>query len=265
MANDNTGSAVAAGAVSTKGQYAVDVARNKRQWKYQQKAMELQQQYNREMWDYQNAYNTPQAQMERLQAAGLNPRLIYGSGASGSNTAGAIESAQVPVREIPGLSLPDFMSKYLNVRMADQQYKATVQNMEMMQKRGALMEIQTGLENLKLFRENLRSKNYKDLAQAEVDSQRFLALRAQELFQNERTKGNVMDQLQEMRKKQMTGIELDNTFKTHRNELAKLGIYTHDHPAFRVLIQASQRMGIDLGELLAEGADKLKYLLDLGK
>ena len=74
-----------------------------------------------------------------------------------------------------------------------------------------------------------------------------------------------MDQLQQMRQKQMTGIDLDNAFKQHRNELSKLGIYTSDHPAFRVLIQAANRMNIDLGELLSEGAQKLKYLLDLGK
>lgn len=36
-------------------------------------------------WNMQNAYNDPSAQMKRLQAAGLNPALIYGSNAGGSS------------------------------------------------------------------------------------------------------------------------------------------------------------------------------------
>lgn len=38
-----------------------------------------------EFWNMQNEYNHPKAQMARLQEAGLNPNLIYGSGASGAS------------------------------------------------------------------------------------------------------------------------------------------------------------------------------------
>jgi len=40
-----------------------------------------------EFWGVQNAYNSPQQQMQRYQAAGLNPNLIYGQ----SNTGGSIQ------------------------------------------------------------------------------------------------------------------------------------------------------------------------------
>lgn len=36
-----------------------------------------EQAYNLELWNLQNEYNTPQAQMNRFQDAGLNPNLIY--------------------------------------------------------------------------------------------------------------------------------------------------------------------------------------------
>lgn len=36
--------------------------------------------FNEEMWNKQNAYNTPQAQKQRLIDAGLNPALMYGNG-----------------------------------------------------------------------------------------------------------------------------------------------------------------------------------------
>lgn len=267
MADQSSGAttaAIAGAAVSAMGNYAGEIAKGKRQWKYQQKAMDKQQQLNLEAWNMQNAYNTPQAQMERLQAAGLNPRLIYGSGAGGGQSAPLV-APEAPVREaVGGPKIPD-MFQYFQVRQMDAQYKATMQNIQNMQASQTLTHIRSGLENLKLFRENLRARNYPELQAAELDTAKFVALRQQELFANEKTKGNLMDQLQDVRGEQMKGIKLDNAFKTHRNELSKLGIYTSDHPAFRILIQAAARMNIDLGSLLAEGAQGLKYLLDLAK
>jgi hypothetical protein len=45
---------------------------------------------NVEFWNMQNKYNTPKAQMARLKDAGLNPALIYGSGATNTGVAGSI-------------------------------------------------------------------------------------------------------------------------------------------------------------------------------
>lgn len=50
---------------------------------------------NKEMWNLQNEYNSPEKQMERLRAAGLNPNLVYGSGAVG-NTSGAAPQMERP-------------------------------------------------------------------------------------------------------------------------------------------------------------------------
>lgn len=48
---------------------------------------------NLKLWNMQNAYNSPQEQMKRFQAAGLNPNLIYGN--SGDNSAGNIPTPDV--------------------------------------------------------------------------------------------------------------------------------------------------------------------------
>jgi hypothetical protein len=46
---------------------------------------------NIRFWNMQNQYNHPKAQMERLQKAGLNPNLIYGSSVAGATgSAGSI-------------------------------------------------------------------------------------------------------------------------------------------------------------------------------
>lgn len=64
-------------------EYAYD--REREQWR-------LENQKNLDFWNMQNAYNSPQAQMERYQAAGLNPALIYGH----DNTAGDLTAASSP-------------------------------------------------------------------------------------------------------------------------------------------------------------------------
>lgn len=46
-----------------------------------------QRDYQTEMWNLTNQYNSPLAQMERFKEAGLNPHLIYGKGTHGNATA----------------------------------------------------------------------------------------------------------------------------------------------------------------------------------
>lgn len=63
-----------------------------------------QNQYNIDMWKMQADYNSPQAQMQRFQEAGLNPNLIYGQGSNGN-------MSQAPQMVTP--QSPDF-SKHMS-------------------------------------------------------------------------------------------------------------------------------------------------------
>ena len=49
-----------------------------------------------DMWQRQNLYNTPLEQMRRIQAAGLNPNMIYRSGSVTGNTQGQIPKYSTP-------------------------------------------------------------------------------------------------------------------------------------------------------------------------
>lgn len=52
---------------------------------------------NYELWQHNNEYNTPVAQMQRYQEAGLNPNLIYGNGsASAGNSASPAQGFDAP-------------------------------------------------------------------------------------------------------------------------------------------------------------------------
>lgn len=77
---------------------------------------------NLEMWHTQNQYNSPAAQMERLNAAGLNPNLVYGKGAVG-NTSGPIPQHGTPHKEAmrPDIRIPEVLSYYNDYRLKQAQ------------------------------------------------------------------------------------------------------------------------------------------------
>lgn len=54
------------------------------------------QNFELEMWNKSNEYNSPQAQMARLKSAGLNPNLVYGSGSVSGNSSSSRPNAHVP-------------------------------------------------------------------------------------------------------------------------------------------------------------------------
>lgn len=78
---------------------------------------------NVDMWNLQNQYNNPQAQMERLKNAGLNPNLVYGSGTVTGNTTSNYPQYQKPeyVSNLRALQLPLMISQFQNMEMKQAQ------------------------------------------------------------------------------------------------------------------------------------------------
>ena len=128
MADASGGMAIAGGVASilepyiqgafTLGGIALQAKKNK-------ELAEIQNQYNIDMWNRQNEYNSPQAQMQRFQEAGLNPSLIYGQGSAGNASAPPVQVAPEPVRidkamqEIgKAFNLQNLMIGYQNLRKA---------------------------------------------------------------------------------------------------------------------------------------------------
>jgi len=76
-----TGAAITSGAQAASGIFA--------QWmqnRANRKMAEYTYSKDLEMWERQNAYNSPEQQMQRFKDAGLNPNLIYGQGNAGNAT-----------------------------------------------------------------------------------------------------------------------------------------------------------------------------------
>lgn len=122
---------------------------NRKQRKWASKEAEKAYQRNIELWNMQNEYNAPEAQMARLKAAGLNPNLVYGKGAD--NTAGAISPYQQAKGEFGGISfdvpqvLP-LLNQYQDYRLR----KAQVDN----------VQEQTNLNRQKTINEGMRELGY---------------------------------------------------------------------------------------------------------
>jgi len=85
---------------------------------------ERQKSDNMKLWDLQNAYNAPTAQMQRLQEAGLNPNLVYGSG-GGSFTSPTPKSADVQnwSPQATKIDTGSMLSAYNDFRLRDAQIK----------------------------------------------------------------------------------------------------------------------------------------------
>jgi len=78
---------------------------------------------DQEMWHMQNLYNSPKAQMQRFEQAGLNPNLIYGQGSPGN--ASAMPKRQQVTSAMRDTKIPklNMIQAYQNVATQEAQRK----------------------------------------------------------------------------------------------------------------------------------------------
>lgn len=72
-----------------------------------------------DMWNRNNEYNTPLAQMQRLKEAGLNPNLMYGQGTTGNSSVPAKAEGRNPTQYNMGIM--ESMQMYQQARLNEQQ------------------------------------------------------------------------------------------------------------------------------------------------
>jgi len=108
-------------------------------------AMHLQNQFNVQNWNLQNAYNTPSAQRDRLEAAGLNANLAYG------------QIAESRAASVPGVSSPDLGS--ISMQGADLKLRRQQQTL------GALSDYQ---QIVNMSQQNSLTKVQTDKAKADA-------------------------------------------------------------------------------------------------
>lgn len=83
------------GGIGAIGNFFTGGASARKQYQYQSKLMDKQNQQQIDFWKMNNEYNTPFAQRARLEQAGLNPDLMYGG-------SGNMPQSQMPSAASPG-------------------------------------------------------------------------------------------------------------------------------------------------------------------
>lgn len=120
-----------------------------KQNRYNRELLEYQYDRNLEMWNLQNQYNDPSAQMQRYSRAGLNPNLIYGA----QNTAGAVSVPSAQKAEAfsdyqdfgIGQSINQVMS---GIQMSAylQKNKAEIKNLDVNSRKTAIEAIRSAIQ-----------------------------------------------------------------------------------------------------------------------
>lgn len=110
---------------------ATTMGGNRANRRLQRNENQKNREYATQMWEKENAYNAPQAQMERLKAGGLNPNLVYGNG-SVANTANPIQKpAYTPLENTDYSAIPDMVEKGVNLYADLRQQKLQNDNLQL--------------------------------------------------------------------------------------------------------------------------------------
>lgn len=190
---------------------------------------------NLDLWNLNNEYNTPQAQMERYKAAGLNPNLIYGDGGSSGNSSSPSESFTLPTLRSPrydysgiasgGQALLNGLSQASVIRKQNSETAMNYQQLANLQQDESIKKImylrqQIALASDKTTQEflaerlrseisNLDSRTMLSNSQSFLTDQNRLLLQAQRPFLQEQAR----EELRNISLKNR-GLEIENVFKS---------------------------------------------------
>lgn len=146
-----------------------------------------------EMWNRMNEYNRPEAQMQRLEAAGLNPHLVYGSGAVG-NTAGQIPQYNAPsadFKSVP-IDLGGVVGQFQDVGLKKAQTNLLEERRNTEVQNSGLRLLQRNLTLKKSKREGLELAKAHAMFDDQVDFQRERVRKLRQDIRNQMTRDSVM-------------------------------------------------------------------------
>lgn len=134
---------------------------------------------NLELWNMNNAYNDPSAQMDRLKNAGLNPNLVYGNGSVVGNTSSPPPSTNVPTlqpaayqldsQSWSGLSqLADIALKEANINKTNEEAKNLSYQRVGLEKDNKLKDLDIILKGYSNAKSKVEADNWADLFEAKL-------------------------------------------------------------------------------------------------
>lgn len=214
-----------------------------------------------EMWERQNAYNSPIAQMQRLREAGLNPNLVYGQGAGSAGSAAQMPKYNAPVLPYKPVDISwiaDTLGRYQEFQMRQAQIdniKASTDNTNAdalnKQVTNFLLKTQGKLKEQEFSQKEIVNPYQADVMRNKAKGseaqmqQEFARLMTMSLEQQQTYLDNLT------KEKRLTTIDLENEnkkaqllFNTYKNEWMKAGVTTSDNPALRIMVRMANALGL---------------------
>lgn len=236
---------------------------NKRTRKWNEEQYNKQRQHALMDWEMQNAYNSPQQQMERLKAAGLNPHLVYGNGAEAmSNQAPRSTDTQSWKPDVPQINTSSGLMAGYDIQQKQAQTDNIKELTKVAQQEQTLKMIQawSQITNTKTAEFDLSQKQrLSDLvvSQAEANLQKTKADTEFTLDGNDRAAAQNAATLKQAAeniltsrlgraktrseidhiKQQIKNLQSDNELKKFDTNLKSLGIQPGDNMFLRILAQ----------------------------
>lgn len=216
--------AIIAGVVAIAGAI-INNQQNKKQQREANKANVANQQA---MWEQTNEYNDPTNQMMRLQKAGLNPNLVYGSGAP-YNTASNQNVPDIKTYETqnPFENLPQSVSDYNNVK----QQQARISNETLVATTNAANTAQ----------DTLNKKTQGEASEFDLSQRRRLADNAFNLQEL-----NVAQAQQALQKQQIENSNLPEIYKSQLLEASTRRMLMGSQMSTEQVKREQMRLEIDL-------------------
>lgn len=117
-----------------------------------------------EMWNKNNLYNSPEAQMSRLKQAGLNPNLVYGNGAVG-NTSGQLPKYNAPEMKAPEVEfgIAEAIQTYQNTKTMEVQRNNIQKDTDLKNQEIALKTADIANREARTARDNFELQKAKNL------------------------------------------------------------------------------------------------------
>lgn len=219
--------------------------------------MNAQNTYNRSMWDLNNEYNSPQSQMARLKAAGLNPNLVYGNGATATSGGPPARSEMArfnaPTAQYnysPAVDLPSMLSMFQDFSVKQAQVDNLKSQTENTRMRTINESIQSGLLKMSGERGRAEFEQLKKMMPYQLESQvaETHGIPIKNALMFEQAKGAMYEK--EIKRKQVDNmdkirekLDADVLFSQYRNQWLKMGITSSDNILLRMFGRIMQDAG----------------------
>lgn len=215
------------------------------------------------MWNKQNEYNSPEAQMLRLQQAGLNPNLVYGTGTVSGNTSSNMPKYQAPTAEYNykpidlGQGVSSAISTFQDTQMRSAQLRSIDAQVESTKQKTVNDIVTNALLVSKVkMSPDVQALLKKSVEQASFNLDTSYGLRAYQFGVKEQEAQQAKLRTQEIsnriglqgQQKTLNTAEID--FRLNRNRLQELGISSSSSPLFAMIVQMASQAGISVKEWL---------------